>query len=42
LGWKPTVSFDELVKMMVNEDLKEAQRDELCKSEGFPVFNHLE
>ena len=42
LGWEPTVSFDELVKMMVSEDLKEAQRDQLCEREGFPVFNHLE
>jgi GDPmannose 4,6-dehydratase len=42
LGWKPTVSFDELVKMMVREDLKEAERDQLCKSEGFPVFDHSE
>jgi GDPmannose 4,6-dehydratase len=42
LGWEPTVSFEELVKMMVREDLTEAQRDQLCKREGFPVFNHLE
>jgi GDPmannose 4,6-dehydratase len=42
LGWEPTVSFDELVRMMVSEDLKEAQRDDLCKREGFPVFNHSE
>jgi GDPmannose 4,6-dehydratase len=42
LGWEPTVSFDELVKMMVREDLKEAERDQLCEREGFPVFDHLE
>ncbi|MBW1798817.1 MAG: GDP-mannose 4,6-dehydratase, partial [Deltaproteobacteria bacterium] len=42
LGWEPTVSFDELVKMMVREDLKEAERDQLCEREGFPVFNHSE
>ncbi len=27
LGWTPTVSFDGLVKMMVNEDLKLAERE---------------
>ncbi|MCP4351456.1 MAG: GDP-mannose 4,6-dehydratase [Desulfobacterales bacterium] len=37
LGWKPEVSFDELVKMMVREDLKEAERDRLCNREGFQV-----
>ena len=42
LGWEPTVSFDKLVKMMVREDLKEAERDQLCEREGFPVFNHSE
>ena len=42
LGWKPTVSFDELVKIMVREDLKEAERDQLCQSEGFQTFNQFE
>jgi GDPmannose 4,6-dehydratase len=42
LGWEPTVSFDELVKMMVREDLKEAERDQLCQSEGFRTFNQFE
>jgi GDPmannose 4,6-dehydratase len=37
LGWEPTVAFEELVKEMVWEDLAEAQRDELCKSQGFRV-----
>jgi len=42
LGWEPTVSFDELVKMMVREDLKEAKRDQLCQNEGFQTFNQFE
>ena len=42
LGWEPTVSFHELVKMMVREDLKEAERDQLCQSEGFRTFNQFE
>ena len=42
LGWEPTISFDELVKMMVLADLKEAEKDQLCSSAGFRTFNQFE
>lgn len=42
LGWKPEVSFDELVRIMVEEDLKEAERDDLCHKAGFKVFDYHE
>ncbi len=42
LGWEPKVSFNDLVKLMVEEDLKEAERDRLCKREGFRMFNQFE
>jgi len=42
LGWKPRVSFDELVKIMVEEDVKEAQKDHLCNTAGFQTHNHIE
>lgn len=42
LGWKPKVSFDELVDEMITEDLALAQRDALVAKEGFKVFNHNE
>ena len=42
LGWKPTTSFDDLVKEMVEEDLKSAQRDQLVKHHGFKHFNYFE
>jgi GDPmannose 4,6-dehydratase len=35
LGWKPNVSFDELTKMMVASDLKEAEHEAMCLREGF-------
>ena len=35
LGWEPKISFDELVKEMVREDLKAAERDELVKGHGY-------
>ena len=42
LGWTPKVSFKELVAEMVREDLKTAERDELCRREGFKTFDHHE
>jgi GDPmannose 4,6-dehydratase len=42
LGWEPKVTFSELVKLMVREDLKEAQRDQLCSNAGFRTFNGFE
>jgi GDPmannose 4,6-dehydratase len=42
LGWTPKTSFAELVKEMVQEDYKAAQRDELVKKHGFGTFNYHE
>lgn len=37
LGWKPKVSFKELVKMMMEEDISRAKFDVLCKDNGFNI-----
>ncbi len=37
LGWKPTTPFADMVKEMVQSDLRSAQRDALLKREGFPT-----
>jgi len=37
LGWKPRVTFKNLVKMMIKEDLKLAARDLLLKKNGMDV-----
>lgn len=42
LGWKPKTSFVDLVREMTCADLEEAQRDALCKTEGFKTFNYHE
>ena len=42
LGWKPKISFEDLVREMTCSDLAEAQRDALCKTEGFKTFNYHE
>ena len=35
LGWAPRTSFEDLVREMVREDLRAAERDELLKRHGF-------
>jgi len=42
LGWIPRTDFDALVSMMVQKDLEEAKRDQLCSNAGFETFNHFE
>ena len=42
LGWEPKVTFRELVREMVREDLIEAERDALCRREGFRTFERNE
>lgn len=42
LGWKPKVQLPELIKMMVNHDLKLAQKEQHLKNGGFEVKNYYE
>jgi len=42
LGWRPRTSFGELVREMVRADLALAQRDALCRREGFRTFERHE
>lgn len=42
LGWEPQISFQELVSEMVREDLTVAERDALCRREGFQTFDYHE
>ena len=42
LGWETKVSFEDLVKEMVREDLKSAERDELAKRHGFTAYDYHE
>ncbi len=42
LGWTPKIGFRELVREMVREDLKDAERDELIQNHGFRIFDHHE
>ncbi len=42
LGWKPKISFQQLVAEMVSEDLKEAEKDYFCRDRGFKVMRYHE
>ena len=42
LGWVPRITFGELVKEMVREDLRSAERDELVKAHGHKAFDRNE
>jgi len=35
LGWEPKVGFHQLIRMMVQSDLKEAQHEVFCVKEGY-------
>ena len=42
LGWAPEVTFDALVREMIDSDSKLAERDALVKREGYSVYQHRE
>jgi len=42
LGWTPKISFKNLVTEMVQHDLKDAQKDNLCQTHGFSTYNYNE
>ena len=42
LGWETKITFDDLVKEMVREDLKSAERDELVKRHGYMALDYHE
>lgn len=42
LGWRPRVTFRQLVSEMVKEDLMIAERDDLCSRYGYTTFSYNE
>jgi len=42
LGWYPKINFLELVKEMIESDLRDAERDQLCQTKGYSIYNYHE
>jgi GDPmannose 4,6-dehydratase len=42
LGWRPEVTFEELVREMVEADLVQAKRDALISRQGYRIYSHHE
>ena len=42
LKWKPTISLDEVIAEMIQEDLNEAKKEYLLKSKGFSIYSSKE
>jgi len=42
LGWEPRISFKQLVREMVQEDLRLFKKDQLCKEAGYEINNSFE
>ncbi|WP_417911467.1 GDP-mannose 4,6-dehydratase [Candidatus Electronema sp. TJ] len=42
LGWEPKISFEELVREMIVEDLKLAERDQVVRQKGYKAYNYFE
>jgi GDPmannose 4,6-dehydratase len=42
LGWVPRISFEEMVREMVEDDIRLAERDALCEREGYKTFSYYE
>jgi GDPmannose 4,6-dehydratase len=42
LGWQPKISFEELVKEMIQADLQLAKKDQLSRQHGFATMDYRE
>jgi len=42
LGWTPKIPFKDLVTEMVQHDLEDAKKDNLCQTHGFHTYNYNE
>jgi len=42
LGWVPRIGFAEMVREMVEDDIRAAERDALCEREGYKTYSYYE
>jgi GDPmannose 4,6-dehydratase len=42
LGWVPKITFEKMVREMIVEDLKLAERDQVVRQKGYRAYNYFE
>jgi GDPmannose 4,6-dehydratase len=42
LGWEPKITFEKMVREMIVEDLKLAERDQVVRQKGYRAYNYFE
>lgn len=42
LNWESKTTFQEMIAEMVSEDIREAEKDELCRNEGYSTYQYFE
>ena len=42
LNWEPRISLEELISEMIDEDLKESQKESILKNKGFSIYTSKE
>ncbi len=42
LGWEPEISFEKIVKEMIQADFANAKKDHLCQTHGYNTFDYNE
>jgi GDPmannose 4,6-dehydratase len=42
LGWTPRITFKQMVEEMAKADLREAERDSMCRKQGFATYDFHE
>ena len=42
LGWEPSITLEEMIQEMINNDVKEAKKDSLLNQKGFLVSTSIE
>ena len=42
LNWEPEITIEDLISEMINEDLKESEKESILKKSGFSIYTSKE
>ena len=42
LGWKPKISFEDMINEMIETDLKIAEKEKIIQKHGFKIYKSLD